>query len=470
MEPTKRSQTIRGRVRGIAAAMLVTSIAACGGGCSGGSASAIAGPSGTGKAAATYTISVSVSGLVGAGLVLQLNMADDLAVPADGNFTFSTPLTSGTSYQVTVKTSPASPPQVCSSNQVGTVGNANVTGIAINCVLSDCPTLPSNSPGPSTTTAYVLGTGITQSGATNACIIGYAANSGGSVSPTVSITVPVSEGQFYTLATDSSGYIYLAANPTSQTLESEVRVFAPGANGMAIPVRTLMIPGSIGSSTLAVDGAGAIYVATVNTTTSATTYTYSILVFAPGADGNAAPIRTIVVGDAANPRGCSELAVDGNGNIICSINEVGLIQVFTNPLTGSGTLARAISTADSNSSWREIAGLSLDPAGNIYVAATGELDIGLPATIVEFAGGTVGTGTPINTLATAALPSFVGILNLGFDAAGNLFVYESGTAASMGDPTVMRFAAAANGFASPTTEVLTSFPIARGIPTGFSVH
>jgi len=221
---------------------------------------------------------------------------------------------------------------------------------------------------------------------------------------------------------------------------------------------------------LAVDGAGAIYVATVNTTTSATTYTYSILVFAPGADGNAAPIRTIVVGDAANPRGCSELAVDGNGNIICSINEVGLIQVFTNPLTGSGTLARAISTADSNSSWREIAGLSLDPAGNIYVAATGELDIGLPATIVEFAGGTVGTGTPINTLATAALPSFVGILNLGFDAAGNLFVYESGTAASMGDPTVMRFAAAANGFASPTTEVLTSFPIARGIPTGFSVH
>ena len=454
--------------------MLVTLIAACGGGSSGGSASTIGSPSGSGSAggsagaAATYTISVSVSGLVGAGLILQLNMADDLAVPADGNFTFSTALASGTSYQVTVKTPPSSPPQVCPANGVGIVGNANVTGIAINCALSDCPILPSISPGPSTPTVYVLGKGMTQIGAANTCVIGYSANSSGSVSPTVSLTFPAPEGQVPVLATDASGYVYIATNSAPQAMESEVLVFAPGANGPATPVRTLLISGLIEDSVFAVDGAGAIYVATANVTTNATTH--SILVFAPGADGNAAPIRTIAVGDGANPRGCSELAVDGNGDIICSFNEVGLIQVFTNPLTGSGTLARTISTADSNPSLREIAGLSLDPAGNIYVAATSELNIGLPATIVEFAGGTVGTGTPINTLATAALPSFIGILNLGFDAAGNLYVYESGTADSKGDPTVMRFAAAANGFASPTTEVLTSFPIYGGVSADFSVH
>ena len=76
----------------------------------------------------------------------------------------------------------------------------------------------------------------------------------------------------------------------------------------------------------------------------------------------------------------------------------------------------------------------------------------------------------VNGLATAALPSFIGILNLGFDAAGNLYAYESCTADSKGDPTVMRFAAAANGFASPTTEVLTSFPIYGGLSADFSVH
>jgi hypothetical protein len=446
VEPTQRGPAMRRRLRAIAAVILVTLLAACGGG------------GGTGPA--TYTISVNVSGLSGAGLILQLNLAKNLAVAADGNFTFATALSAGASYMISVKTQPSSPAQVCvAPDGAGLVGKADVTGIAVNCTISTCPSLPSSSgagsaPSP---TLFVLDTGRPPGIDTvNSCIIGYPANSSGSVSPAVSIALPSGAAYSYqSLVTDSSGYIYVESDSGPQGAVGEVLVFAPGANGMATPVRTLVVPG--GSlefpNTIAVDGTGAIYVATFN----------SILVFAPGADGNAAPIRTIgVQNGVAAAAVCDELAVDRNGNIVCAFDESGLIQVFTNAPTGSGPPARTISLADSGASVREIIGLSLDPAGNIYVAGVFELNAGLPVSIVGFAGGTGGAETPINTLSSDALPNSVNARRLGFDVAGNLYVYELGTADSNSEPTVLRFTATANGFATPSTETLASFPILDG--------
>lgn len=54
------------------------------------------------------------------------------AVAAGGSFTFSTPLPSGSSYNVTVSTQPAS--QTCTvSAGTGTVGTSNVTSVVVNC-------------------------------------------------------------------------------------------------------------------------------------------------------------------------------------------------------------------------------------------------------------------------------------------------------------------------------------------------
>jgi hypothetical protein len=61
------------------------------------------------------------------------------------------------------------------------------------------------------------------------------------------------------------------------------------------------------------------------------------------------------------------------------------------------------------------------------------------------------------------------VRNFGFDATGNLYVYEIGTADSNEAPTVLRFAAAASGFAPPTTETLLSFPSYIGGAMGFAV-
>jgi hypothetical protein len=82
----------------------------------------------------TYTIGGTVSGVAGAGLVLQQNGGDNLAIAADGTFTFATPLGNGVPYAVTVLTQPNNPPQTCIvTNGSGTVAAANVTDVEVTC-------------------------------------------------------------------------------------------------------------------------------------------------------------------------------------------------------------------------------------------------------------------------------------------------------------------------------------------------
>src|ERR1700719_4175072 len=59
----------------------------------------------------TYTIGGTVSGLSGSGLVVQNNAGNNLAVTANGAFTFTTAVASGGAYKVTVLTQPSNPSQ-----------------------------------------------------------------------------------------------------------------------------------------------------------------------------------------------------------------------------------------------------------------------------------------------------------------------------------------------------------------------
>jgi hypothetical protein len=79
----------------------------------------------------------SVSGLPGSGLILQLNGANDLAVSTNGRFSFPKPLTKGSAYSVTVKSSPSSPvKQTCTVGK----GSGNITGAAVNNIVVTCVT------------------------------------------------------------------------------------------------------------------------------------------------------------------------------------------------------------------------------------------------------------------------------------------------------------------------------------------
>ncbi len=81
----------------------------------------------------TYTIGGSVTGLAGAGLVLQDNGGDNLSVSTNGAFTFATKVASGSAYVVTVKTQPTSPAQSCTVANGSGIASANVTTVTVTC-------------------------------------------------------------------------------------------------------------------------------------------------------------------------------------------------------------------------------------------------------------------------------------------------------------------------------------------------
>jgi hypothetical protein len=89
---------------------------------------------GNDTSSASFTVGGMLSGLKGSGLVLQNNGGDDLALSADGTFTFSASVSSGSQYAVTVKSQPQNPTQTCTvAAGSGNVGTANVTGVQVNC-------------------------------------------------------------------------------------------------------------------------------------------------------------------------------------------------------------------------------------------------------------------------------------------------------------------------------------------------
>jgi hypothetical protein len=93
--------------------------------------------------ATTYTVSGTITGYTGSGLGLRLNGDTGPtfnANPASGavSFAFTAGLTTGTAYTITIPSLPTGPAQACgfTAGQSGTIGNANVSNVAITCINS----------------------------------------------------------------------------------------------------------------------------------------------------------------------------------------------------------------------------------------------------------------------------------------------------------------------------------------------
>ena len=113
----------------IFAAITALGLFGCGGGGGGGGSTFI-------SLINIYTVGGTIAGLSGT-VVLQNNNGNDLAVSANGAFTFTTHLTGGSPYSVTVLTQPAGPSQNCTvTNGSGTIGSTNVTNVGVTCATS----------------------------------------------------------------------------------------------------------------------------------------------------------------------------------------------------------------------------------------------------------------------------------------------------------------------------------------------
>lgn len=109
---------------------LAAAVAGCGGDGNSGTDPG-SGSNSTPTSSSTYSVGGTVSGISGP-VALQDNGGDSITVSADGSFSFPTALAAGATYSVTVATPPSG--QTCTVSQgSGTVGSADVTGVAVSC-------------------------------------------------------------------------------------------------------------------------------------------------------------------------------------------------------------------------------------------------------------------------------------------------------------------------------------------------
>jgi|GEM_PF-967937 len=92
-----------------------------------------------------YEVGVTVSGLLGSGLSLQLNGGEELSFTGNGYKTFTTTLADGAAYAVTLFKLTADPLQLCEvRNGNGTIASAHVTNVSVVCRNAVQPRYPTN--------------------------------------------------------------------------------------------------------------------------------------------------------------------------------------------------------------------------------------------------------------------------------------------------------------------------------------
>ena len=211
-------------------AMPLSIIAGCGGGAGGGS---------TPPPPTTYTIGGTVSGLTGAGLVLQDNGSNNVSVSANGSFTFSNSVASGAAYSVAVSTQPTG--QSCTVTSGSGAATSNVTNVQVAC---------SNLPP----TTYTVGG--TVSGLTGAGLI--LQDNGGN-------NLPVSANGSFTFSNSvASGVAYsvtVFTQPAGQSCTVTSGSGTAGANVTNVQVACSNLPPAtytIGGTVSGLTGAGLI--------------------------------------------------------------------------------------------------------------------------------------------------------------------------------------------------------------------
>lgn len=287
------------------------------------------------------TVGVTVNGLTGSGLVLQDNGSDDLAVSGNGSLTFATPVESGTLYNVTIKTSPTAPTQVCAlANFAGTVGSGNITDVVVSC-------------GPLTLLAGALG---------------YAGNTDG-IGAIARFESPRAN------AVDAAGNVYVADTQDDAirkiTPAGVVSTFAgkPGVcdstDGIGFAARFCHPSG------VAVDAAGNVYVADTDNSTIRKITPAAVVSTLAGTASKTGSTDTKDGSPSFNhPQG---VAADALGNVYVADTNSSTIRKITaaGVVTTLAGMAGTIGSSDTGTPLFNLpAGIAIDAAGNIYVADT----------------------------------------------------------------------------------------------------
>jgi len=257
-------------------------------------------------------------------------------------------------------------------------------------------------------------------------ILEIPAASSGSVAPAVVLTPPTGLA-IYSVATDSSGNVYVGGNDAGGAL---IAIYSAGTT------RTILGPatGLATPAAFAIDGSGQLY--------ESDSGSLAIEVFAAGASGNVAPVRTIQGGltGLTAPLG---IAVDAAGNIyVCNAAQV---FVFAAGANGNVAPARKLSPGI-GTAW----GVTIDSVNNLYVASN---NLGAASAIQIYSAGTSGSLAAVRTI-TGNNTGFHNPQGIQVDTEGNVYVLDvSNTAGVPDNPVVEVFPAGATGNEAPTRTI-----------------
>jgi sugar lactone lactonase YvrE len=353
----------QGHARPIVAGVLMTVLllSGCGGG-------------GSSLSPTTYSVGGSVTGLrSGASVVLQNDGGNSTTVGANGAFTFSVPVESGSGYSVTVATQPNG--QACTvSGGSGTVASTDVTSVSVSCSI----------------TGYSVGG--TVSGLTSGESVVLEDDGGNST--------PVSANGTFTFSSDvaiGSGYsVTVTTQPTGQTCSV-----------------------SDGSGTVSSADITNVSVTCVNNPALAMVAGTSI---GPGnADGALTTARFNSPFGVAIDSSGNTYVVDADSDVVRKITAAGAVSIFA----GSPGQPGSADGYPPGARFNTPRGIAVDGAGNVYVSDTGNDTIReiTPAGLVSTLAGQPGIAGSTNGVGPAA--QFSGPQGIATDASGNVYVADS---------------------------------------------
>jgi YVTN family beta-propeller protein len=375
-----------------------------------------------------YSVGGTVTGVLGTGLQIADNGGNTLTVTGDGAFVFTSKVSNGDAYSVTVVTQPTNPAQTCAvHNGSGTIDKANIINVFVTCTQAG-------------SYAYVANE-------TDNSISAYAIDDASGVLTSLGTPVASTGTAPWALAVDPNFTYLYVVNNSSNT----VSVFSiDTATGQLASTGATIATGSQPTAIAIHPSAQFMYVAnSADNTVSA--YTLS--------DGAATEISgsPYVVGNLP-----FAMAIDPNGNFLYVTNyDDGTVSAFaidytTGALTaiagspfgaGTGAVAIAIDPTDTfayvaNEKGDSISAYSLNPSTGALVPLSGSpfSTSSSPESLAVNPGGSdvyVANVTAANEITNYAITPSTGVLTVGTPIAsgalplsivadpGGLFVYAA---------------------------------------------
>jgi sugar lactone lactonase YvrE len=382
----------------------------------------------------TYDLSGSVNGLVGTGLVLQLNGGLSMPITTNTGFAWTGALINGQTYIVTILSQPAG--STCTiTNGSGTIAGASPVNVAVNCAVPPPPvafTVGGNING-------LVGTGLALqvNGSVN---LPMTRNTG--------FTLPgtLANGQTYavTIASQPSASVCTLSNGSGTIAKANVSNVAVNCVATGPSATLALFAGDINlqgttdgigtnarfdvTTGIATDNTGNIYVADYDNLAIRKIAPNGLVSTLPGLFGT-----YFLVGMGYGPSGPETLATDSAGNLYFTISahyDVGAISP-----AGKSTLKATLPDGPTctghdfniNCSYPSPPlGLAVDSANNLYVADTASNTIAKvsSAGVLTVLAGTSGKSGSADGTGTSA--SFYYPSGIALDSLGNLIVVDSG--------------------------------------------